>query len=300
MRKYIMTESFETFKDNSSDKLSSKSVESEANYEGNDSVLFFGRLEDPLIREQLIDLLYKSEFEEHEKIMNLVFTPYELPGHPELKCFKDQYDVVYASSDHNYNPKDRQAPSRKDAEKQFDEQLEKAKSKTEIDFTDKQSNQECMRPNWKLPWSEQKATNKQLSIIEAHEKGHVIRSYDNLRKYFSVGFDPTKMIFTEKDLEIQANLAKEETENQDFSAEALKEGVVRYLFSGNEIAERMSQLKNYFGIKNSEPFTKDYLDYAREHYISDTGMDNHMGHFFQAITPDTESAFLELMNSSGI
>ena len=295
-----MATSFETFKNSGSEEKSSKSVEAEANYEGNDSILLLDRLADTVIRRQLIDTLYRHKLAEHEKIMNLVLTPYELPGHPELKCFKDQDDVVYTSTDQNYDPKDRQAPSREDVEKQLNERLEEVKSMTPIDFTDRQSNQECMRPNWKLPWSEQKPTNKQLSIIEAHEKGHVIRDYDDLREYFSVGFDPTKIVFLEKDLELEARLAKEQDENSDLSPEALRAGIVRYLFSGNEIAERMSQLKNYFGFNGSERFTKEHLDYARQHYIPDTGMDNRIGLFFQAISTDTEPAFLELINESGI
>ena len=62
----------------------------------------------------------------------------------------------------------------------------------------------------------------------------------------------------------------------------------------------MSQLKNYFGMNGSEQFTKEHLDYARTQYVADTGMDNRMTHFFQAITPETEATFLELINSSGI
>lgn len=62
----------------------------------------------------------------------------------------------------------------------------------------------------------------------------------------------------------------------------------------------MNQLKNYFGFKGTEVFTNQHLDIAREYYLADTGMDNDMTEFFQAITPETEAKFLELINTSGI
>ncbi len=62
----------------------------------------------------------------------------------------------------------------------------------------------------------------------------------------------------------------------------------------------MSQLKNHFGLKSDERFTKEHLDYARMHYVTDTGFDNRMTPFLKAITPETEESFLELINSSGI
>ena len=58
--------------------------------------------------------------------------------------------------------------------------------------------------------------------------------------------------------------------------------------------------KNYFGMSSNEQFTKNHLKYVKLHYIEDTDFDNGMKHFFQAITPETEQAFLELINSSGI
>ena len=37
----------------------------------------------------------------------------------------------------------------------------------------------------------------------------------------------------------------------------------------DELAERMSQLKNYFGFKGGEVFTRQHLAYARENYLKD-------------------------------
>ncbi len=62
----------------------------------------------------------------------------------------------------------------------------------------------------------------------------------------------------------------------------------------------MSQLKNYFGMSGNELFTAEHLRYARKHYIPDTGVDNNMRQFFQAITPEAEGEFLKVINSCGM
>jgi len=61
----------------------------------------------------------------------------------------------------------------------------------------------------------------------------------------------------------------------------------------------MSQLKNYFGMKPKEIFTKAHLDYARKHYAQEEH-DNMMTEFFMMITPEKEKRFLEVMNSVGV
>ena len=42
------------------------------------------------------------------------------------------------------------------------------------------------------------------------------------------------------------------------------------------------------------------IDNAKENYIKDTGLDNLMSDFFEAITPEKEEEFLRLINTSGI
>jgi hypothetical protein len=64
-----------------------------------------------------------------------------------------------------------------------------------------------------------------------------------------------------------------------------------------ELLIRMSQLKNYLGFKGEEEFTKENLDYVRNHYIQDTGLDNNMTEFFNAITEENEDQFIKLMNT---
>ncbi|MEA3399062.1 MAG: hypothetical protein U9R00_00950 [Patescibacteria group bacterium] len=63
----------------------------------------------------------------------------------------------------------------------------------------------------------------------------------------------------------------------------------------------MAQLKNYFGMKGSEKFTKQHLDYAKNNYIKDTGIpDFQIKPFLDAITTEKEEDFLRLINSLGI
>lgn len=65
----------------------------------------------------------------------------------------------------------------------------------------------------------------------------------------------------------------------------------------DEVLTRMSQLKSYFGFSGGEEFTRDHLDFARENYIKDTGLDNNMSEFFDAIDRENEDRFIELMNT---
>ncbi len=121
----------------------------------------------------------------------------------------------------------------------------------------------------------QKDTNKQLSgyqknIIESHEKGHTLRTFNILRTKIHKGFD--------------FNQIKDE-EN------------LGYLKRPDELIERMSQLKNYFGMKANDFFSRNHLNYARQNYIKDTDLDNDMSNFFKTITPQTEGTFLEIMNN---
>ena len=53
-------------------------------------------------------------------------------------------------------------------------------------------------------------------------------------------------------------------------------------------------------MKGNEKFTLEHLAYAREHYVYDTGTDNHMSETLSLITKEKESKFIELINSSGI
>lgn len=65
----------------------------------------------------------------------------------------------------------------------------------------------------------------------------------------------------------------------------------------DEILTRMTQLKNYFGFKGGEVFTRAHLVIARDNYVRDTGLDNNMSEFFDAINKENESDFLDRINT---
>ena len=281
-----------------------KKVESEANFEGDHCLVLLERLNDPTIKEQLIDMLYQNECAEAKRIQNHTFTPYSLPNQPNLKCFIDEEGVIYTSNNQEYDPKSYRPKSKEEVEHDLTERINLAATETPIDFSDDEPNEDCIPLNWKMPWTWGKPSARQMNIILSHEKGHIIRKYGELRDYFSKGFDPTKIEYNDTDFEMDKTVLSEKGSDgeprEESDKEQMKHKAIQYLMSGNEIAERMSQLKNYFGMKGAERFTAEHMSYVREHYIVDTGMDNRMRHFFQAITRETESTFIELINSSGI
>lgn len=69
-----------------------------------------------------------------------------------------------------------------------------------------------------------------------------------------------------------------------------------YLRNPDELTARMAQFKNYFGMQGGEQFTPDHLDYLRQHYLEDTGLDNGVSTMLKMVTPATEKQFIELMN----
>ncbi len=111
---------------------------------------------------------------------------------------------------------------------------------------------------------------RQKNIIESHEKGHVFRSFIVNTTDICKGFDLKKI--------------PEDAERPS------------YLKNPDELIERMSQLKNYFNFKSDEPFSREHLRYAREHYVKDTGLDNNMTEFFGMVTPEKEDEFLRVIN----
>jgi hypothetical protein len=65
--------------------------------------------------------------------------------------------------------------------------------------------------------------------------------------------------------------------------------------ASQEVLARITQLRNYFGMVGSEEFNQYHLDYARKHYVEDTGMDNSVSYLLSAIKD--ENKFLVLINS---
>jgi hypothetical protein len=243
-----------------------------ANYQGDFDSLFLSRIQSPIIKQQVIKMLLDGGWEKDAKGAAKRFTQ-------DLKNAKKWPKLVPGNS-----PPD-----------------------TGRIFVD---------------WSplDRPLTGRERSMIAAHEKGHQIRPYRGewFQRYFLSGLDPSKAEFTETDYKEYLRNAvlsgfmvdddegklkpatKEEIEAV-FPFDAAKDAYISGVFRSVEIAERMAQLKNYFGMKAHETFTAEHLKVARERYLVDLpGCDNGMTQFFQAITPETEERFLYLINNSGI
>jgi hypothetical protein len=125
-------------------------------------------------------------------------------------------------------------------------------------------------------------TSRQKNIIEAHEKGHCLRD-------FVSPYDKKEIEGT-----IDQNVI---TELNDLrKANGMERIAPTYVRNPMEIAERMSQFKNYFGLGANDTFKKQHLDYIRKHYVSDTGLDNGVSDLLYVVTPETESTFLDVIN----
>lgn len=117
---------------------------------------------------------------------------------------------------------------------------------------------------------------REKNIIESHEKGHGIRDFvsEDARDFRqSIDFE----VIRKKD----AETGKRE---------------IGYLRQAEEIAERMAQLKNYFGFKAGDVFTKEHFEYAKKQYVKDIGLDNNMTTFFEAVTEHTLDTFIKTIN----
>jgi hypothetical protein len=139
---------------------------------------------------------------------------------------------------------------------------------------------------------------KQKSVYEAHEKGHGIRMFygesdfvNRIKSAFD--FSAITKETAEKYRELVRRAHKE-------IRRGIREDPLKYFESAHEIFERMSQLKNYFGMNGDQVFTKEHLEYARSHYVEDMGFSLQMLPFLEAITPEKEDEFIELMNTLGV
>lgn len=283
-------------------------VESQANHEGNESLLLIERVKDKIIQDQLLSLLHSHEQSEAQYLEQL---------RREVQLGRVKTETLEIGGETNYFfeepsgtlvrvPTGPVIPqSYLELKRALEERIKNISLKTDINFSSEQPHAGglggTMSMNWELP-SQGMLTTKQKSIIEAHEKGHVLRPFSGeyFRNHFAPGFDPDQVNYSQVDYEIDKREIGIFLPGIELSFEEAGEQMLKYLFSGSEIAERMNQLKNYFGFKGHERFTREHLDYAWQHYVRDTGMDNRMSHFLSAITSETEVAFLKLINESGI
>jgi hypothetical protein len=125
---------------------------------------------------------------------------------------------------------------------------------------------------------------RQKNIIEAHEKGHGLRDFTSPRDVAEI-----RSVIDQEALRDLQQL-QESAQNPDTRFP------INYVQMPEEIIERMAQLKNYFGMSADEEFTAQHLEYARGHYITDTGLDNGISTFLNCVTDKTKGAFLSIMN----
>ncbi len=273
----------------------------EINEEVNDTELVISRLKHPVIRRQVIDTLFKIRSEEQAIIQQDSWEPFSFDDSDSASQFdfmKGEKSGKILSVSYLQEVLAQSALTRDEVEEWYEDTLQEIESVTNIDFKNEMPNRGVMHLGWIQPQNNQKPSTKQWSAIEAHEKGHCVREYEALDEIFQKGFDISKATFTAEDYEISQRSGSAGAESVSF--EDKKHLFMENLFSASEIAERMSQLKNYFGFSGDEIFTKVHLDYAREHYLCDTGLENGMRQFFEAITPETENEFLRIINNFGI
>ncbi|HCC06017.1 TPA: hypothetical protein DEP94_01485 [Candidatus Nomurabacteria bacterium] len=275
-------------------------INEQANFKGNYSELLFSRMQNPVIRKQLLDLLEMNEkwLVEHPIMIMKRVSKEDLPTVGKILNNYQEIPLVY-------NPK-----SRKELEDELNEDLEMQKTVTRIDRNKdvsasgvvfyRNSKSDATRQDIEIgtyrPTTDPLTENeiRKRSLIEAHEKGHVFR-YLKASTYLRNRFTPAFI----SPLDVEKHLLQKFPKMSESEAGV----IIKYLFDFErpiEIMERMSQLKCYFGMKGDEKFTSQHLQYARDHYLKDVMYDNKMEPFFDAITPQTEFAFLKLINSAGI
>ncbi len=254
-------------------------VESFIPHEGNESIILVSRFHNSTIKSQVVATLHKA---------------YELWA----ASGKDSNRILFDSQGVEIlQPVI--VPSLEEIAQKYDEHLNEIEKVTKITTTGRSPESNTMDLNWKSP-DTGKLSTKQSSITEAHEKGHFIREYPGeiqeelFAEVFAKGFDPNAISI---DVPV---LQKKFKDTEMFSVEKTRQIFFGKIFSPNELAERMSQMKNYFGFIGSEKFTKEHLRHARENYVRDTGVDNWMTETFQAITKEKEDGFIELINTVGI
>ena len=125
-------------------------------------------------------------------------------------------------------------------------------------------------------------TPRQKNIIEAHEKGHGLRDFES-----PLDTREIRLVIDEEQL---AELSKIRRAEKDPSYNST------YIREPIEIIERMAQFKNYFGMGAQDTFEKKHLDHIRAHYVTDTGLDNGVTNLLTCVTPQTEAAFISVIN----
>ncbi len=210
-------------------------IEKQANYEGNHALLLFERISNPIIRKRMMDDLY---------------THFTSADDPEYNTYL----------------------SREEFEKDIEEKIEIAKHHTNIEYPEKPDIDVGGRQDKGVGIlflnsinldTGEKYDVHSMNITEAHEKGHEIRDFSDFESDFSrkilSAFDSEKVIPSKVYIDFAARILKDNGSFEEYKTEKdIASLIKKYLFTPKELYERMSQLKNYFGMKGDEVFTKEY------------------------------------------
>lgn len=253
------------------EQLQQEKVEASANYPGDWTGLLFGRMTDPLSKEKFV----AQRVEAMEKMQ---------VGEPDESERGNKYGKRYAT--HYQGQID-----------DYDQRLADIFAQTNIVVASESEKYKHGHGNIDQPGtvyinaesrSSGPLTSRQKNIIEAHEKGHGLRDFQS-------PIDKTE-IQSVIDQAVLVEMMEERKSRERDNSKASP----NYVRQPEEIIERMSQFKNYFGMKASEKFTSKHLEHIRKNYISDTGLDNGISDLLRVVTPETEKTFLKVINKYAI
>ncbi len=260
------------------------------NLECNDCELMYSRLRNLKVREKFLNLLLNSQMnnpgEFADGMYTLIRTPFfhtflqDVQNPVDVSIPKELRDMVNeainesSAAFYNKTPYSKELLSRI-----LDLQIEISNTYTKVDLSKKSVLESTMEkgvvPNWGKKLNAKVYPLKAMNVAVAHEKGHMLRKLDFSLAglYFNQGLN---FMFIE-------NLEDRE-----------------YMQRPNEIMERISQIKNYFGFSGDEALTKEHIVFAELHYVNDIGFDNNMTDFFRGIKDGDIEKFLEVTNSCGV
>tara|TARA_B100000745_G_scaffold299915_1_gene252051 strand:+ start:1838 stop:2605 length:768 start_codon:yes stop_codon:yes gene_type:complete len=224
--------------------------EQSANFEGNDSILLFERLDDPVIFDQIV------------KMWMFGYEARAASGEPETKVRYDENGDMAIKPDGSLDTYEEPyvAPSEAEVRQMVIDQIEQVKTSTPISFDDGTPNSGNIPIFWCMPGGAT-PTLKQKSIMLAHEKGHEVRRFPgglegdlSYKRVFDTAIDSSRITYSQEQYKDDAmrlqKAAQQEgvfESEEEYTYESTKEILVGYLSDPQEIVERMGQLKNYFG-----------------------------------------------------
>ena len=156
-------------------EVTKNNIEKSANYEGNASQLFYERLQNPEIKKRIVDMIC-----EYQKTRNK-------PGRI-FRRNKNNDPIEVSISEWK-----KEIKSREQIEKELDKRIKKVFSRTNLaygktgcSFSKGENDFGTIAFQAINPETNRLFTTKQLSIAEAHEKGHGIRDFRDSGKTFKL------------------------------------------------------------------------------------------------------------------